>query len=112
MWVRQGLQEIPHHKARVTTVSPQPLVQSNPLLFPGDPTSQHGKEFLVEKVLIPPGFNVHAKQNQNISEFYGDDIALMKLSQKVKMSTHARCLNPARRVPYRGPCSGKHQTGY
>ncbi|XP_034379879.1 complement factor B isoform X2 [Arvicanthis niloticus] len=56
----------------------------------GDPTSQHGKEFLVEKVLIAPGFNVHAKQNLNISEFYADDIALMKLSQKVKMSTHAR----------------------
>lgn len=112
MWVRQGLQEIPHHKARVITVSPQPLVQSNPLLFPGDPTSQHGKEFLVEKVLIAPGFNVSAKQNQGISEFYADDIALMKLSQKVKMSTHARWLNPAGRVPYRGQCSGKRQRGY
>lgn len=112
MWVSQGLQKISHPKARVTTVSPQPLVQSNPLLFPGDPTSQHGKEFLVEKVLIAPEFNVHAKQNQNISEFYADDIALMKLSQKVKMSTHARCLNPVGRVPCRGQCSGKHQRGY
>lgn len=56
----------------------------------GDPASHHGKEFLVEKVLIAPEFNVHAKQDQGISEFYGDDIALLKLSQKVKMSTHAR----------------------
>lgn len=56
----------------------------------GDPTSQHGKEFHVEEVLIAPGFNVHAKQSQGISEFYADDIALLKLSQKVKMSTHAR----------------------
>lgn len=56
----------------------------------GDPTSHHGKEFHVEEVLIAPGFNVHAKQSQGISEFYDDDIALLKLSQKVKMSTHAR----------------------
>ncbi|XP_031204310.1 complement C2 isoform X1 [Mastomys coucha] len=56
----------------------------------GDPTAQHGKEFLVEKVIIAPGFNVYAKRNQGISEFYADDIALLKLSQKVKMSTHAR----------------------
>lgn len=56
----------------------------------GDPTSQHGKEFHVEEVLIAPGFNVQAKQSQGISEFYADDIALLKLSQKVKMSTHAR----------------------
>jgi hypothetical protein len=81
-------------------------------LFPGDPTSQHGKEFLVEDVIIAPGFNVHAKRKQGISEFYADDIALLKLSRKVKMSTHARCLNPDGRVPYRGWCSGKHQRGY
>nr|AAA37380.1 complement component C2 [Mus musculus]AAA63294.1 complement component C2 [Mus musculus] len=56
----------------------------------GDPTSQHGKEFLVEDVIIAPGFNVHAKRKQGISEFYADDIALLKLSRKVKMSTHAR----------------------
>lgn len=76
-------------------------------MFPGDPTAQHGKEFLVEKVIIAPGFNVYAKRNQGISEFYADDIALLKLSQKVKMSTHARCLNPDGRVPYRGQCSGE-----
>ncbi|GAB1300954.1 Complement C2 [Apodemus speciosus] len=83
----------------------------------GDPTSQHGKEFLVEKVLIAPGFNVHAKQNQGISEFYADDIALLKLSQKVKMSTHARpiCLpctvgaNVALRRPPGGTCKD-HET--
>lgn len=86
-------------KARVTTVSPQPLVRSNPLLFPGDPTSHHGKEFHVEEVLVAPGFNVHAKQSQGISEFYADDIALLKLSQRVKMSSHARCVDPGGRVP-------------
>ncbi|XP_059100045.1 complement factor B isoform X1 [Peromyscus eremicus] len=56
----------------------------------GDPASHHGKEFLVEKALIAPGFDVHAKRSQGISEFYADDIALLKLAQKVKMSTHAR----------------------
>lgn len=56
----------------------------------GDPTTHHGKEFHVEEVLVAPGFNVHAKQSQGISEFYADDIALLKLSQRVKMSSHAR----------------------
>lgn len=56
----------------------------------GDPTSHHGKEFHVEEVLVAPGFNVHAKQSQGISELYADDIALLKLSQRVKMSSHAR----------------------
>jgi complement component 2 len=61
-------------------------------LFPGDPDSQWGKEFLIEEAVIPSGFNVCAKKDQGILEFYGDDIALLKLAQKVKMSTHARCL--------------------
>uniref|UniRef100_A0A2K6A4Y8 Complement C2 n=1 Tax=Mandrillus leucophaeus TaxID=9568 RepID=A0A2K6A4Y8_MANLE len=56
----------------------------------GDPKSQWGKEFLIEKAVISPGFDVFAKKNQGILEFYGDDIALLKLAQKVKMSTHAR----------------------
>lgn len=42
--------------------------------------------------MISPGFDVRAKKNQGIPEFYGDDIALLKLAQKVKMSTHARYL--------------------
>lgn len=88
-----GLQT-PHPKARVTTAPLQPLVQPNTLLFPGDPASQHGKEFLVEKAIIAPGFNVRAKERQGIREFYADDIALLKLAQRVKMSTHARCLSP------------------
>ena len=50
-----------------------------------------GKEFQIEKVVISPGFDVFAKKHQGILEFYGDDIALLKLAQKVKMSTHARC---------------------
>lgn len=70
------------------------LVHPNPPLSLGDPTSPYGKEFLVEKALIAPGFDVHAKQSQGIFEFYADDIALLKLTQKVKMSTHARCLSP------------------
>lgn len=48
----------------------------------------------MEKAIIAPGFDVRAKQSQGISEFYADDIALLKLAQKVKMSTHARCLSP------------------
>uniref|UniRef100_A0A2K6SNC2 Complement C2 n=1 Tax=Saimiri boliviensis boliviensis TaxID=39432 RepID=A0A2K6SNC2_SAIBB len=56
----------------------------------GDPKSQWGKEFLIEKAVISPGFDVFAKKDQGILEFYGDDIALLKLAQKVKMSTHAR----------------------
>ncbi|PNI76680.1 T0023928 isoform 2 [Pan troglodytes] len=56
----------------------------------GDPKSRWGKEFLIEKAVISPGFDVFAKKNQGILEFYGDDIALLKLAQKVKMSTHAR----------------------
>lgn len=83
----------------------------------GDPTSHRGKEFLVEKALIAPGFDVHAKRSQGISEFYADDIALLKLAQKVKMSTHARpiCLpctveaNTALRRPPGGTCRD-HET--
>lgn len=43
--------------------------------------------------MISSEFNVSAKKHQGIPEFYGDDIALLKLDQKVKMSTHARCLS-------------------
>ncbi|XP_047651568.1 complement C2 isoform X2 [Phacochoerus africanus] len=56
----------------------------------GDPNSQWGKEFQIEKAVISSEFNVSAKKHQGIPEFYGDDIALLKLDQKVKMSTHAR----------------------
>lgn len=56
----------------------------------GDPKSQWGKDFHIEMVVISSGFNVSAKKHQGILEFYGDDIALLKLAQKVKMSTHAR----------------------
>nr|KAF6504391.1 complement factor B [Rousettus aegyptiacus] len=56
----------------------------------GDPNSRWGKEFQIEKAVISSGFNVFAKKQQGILEFYGDDIALLKLAQKVKMSTHAR----------------------
>lgn len=73
-------------------------------LFPGDPNSQQGKEFQIEQVHIPSGFNVHAKKSQGIQEFYGDDIALLKLAQKVKMSTHARCLRLGREASLQGSC--------
>ncbi|XP_016070820.1 PREDICTED: complement C2 [Miniopterus natalensis] len=56
----------------------------------GDPNSHLGKEFQIEKVVISSGFDISAKKHQGILEFYGDDIALLKLAQKVKMSTHAR----------------------
>uniref|UniRef100_A0A8C2LHA1 Complement C2 n=1 Tax=Cricetulus griseus TaxID=10029 RepID=A0A8C2LHA1_CRIGR len=85
----------------------------------GDPSSHHGKEFLVEKAIIAPGFDVRAKQSQGISEFYADDIALLKLAQKVKMSTHARpiCLpctveaNVALRRSQGGSCR-EHETEF
>lgn len=41
--------------------------------------------------MISEHFDISAKRQQGILEFYGDDIALLKLAQKVKMSTHARC---------------------
>nr|XP_026271175.1 complement C2 [Urocitellus parryii] len=83
----------------------------------GDPNSQWGKEFLIEKVEISPGFDVYAKKDQGIQEFYGDDIALLKLAQKVKMSTHARpiCIpctveaNMALRRPQHSTCQD-HET--
>ncbi|XP_054578054.1 complement C2 isoform X2 [Eptesicus fuscus] len=56
----------------------------------GDPSSHLGKEFQIEQVVISDGFDVIAKRPQGIREFYGDDIALLKLAQRVKMSTHAR----------------------
>ncbi|ELW61880.1 complement C2 [Tupaia chinensis] len=56
----------------------------------GDPSSQWGKDYSIEEAVISSGFNVSAKKNQGIPEFYGDDIALLKLTQKVKMSSHAR----------------------
>ncbi|XP_004621353.2 complement C2 [Sorex araneus] len=78
----------------------------------GDPNSRNGREFQVEKKVIPSGFNVRAKEAQGIREFYGDDIALLKLAKKVTMSTHARpiCLpctvgaNLALRRPLRSTC--------
>ncbi|XP_006875639.1 PREDICTED: complement C2 isoform X2 [Chrysochloris asiatica] len=59
-------------------------------VFVGDPNSEWGKDFRIEKLVKSPGFDVFAKKDQGIPEFYGDDIALLKLAQKVKMSTHAR----------------------
>lgn len=56
----------------------------------GDPITHLGKDFEIENVVISSGFDVYAKKHQGILEFYGDDIALLKLAQKVKMSTHAR----------------------
>ncbi|XP_066118215.1 complement C2 [Saccopteryx bilineata] len=56
----------------------------------GDPKSHLGKEFQIEKAFISPGFDVFAKRHLGILEFYDDDIALLKLAEKVKLSTHAR----------------------
>ncbi|XP_058162513.1 LOW QUALITY PROTEIN: complement factor B [Dasypus novemcinctus] len=78
----------------------------------GDPGSQWGKDFRIEKAVISPAFDVFAKKQQGILEFYGDDIALLKLPQKVTMSTHARpiCLpcttgaNVALRRPQGSTC--------
>ena len=58
--------------------------------------------------MISPGFNVFSKKSQGIPEFYGDDIALLKLTQKVKMSTHARCRGLGwEGTLYRGGCPGE-----
>ena len=77
-------------------------------MFPGNPNFQGSKEFQIEKAEISPGFNVFSKKNQGIPEFYGDDIALLKLTQKVKMSTHARCRNLGwEGTLYRGGCPGE-----
>ncbi|KAM7229334.1 hypothetical protein CapIbe_019450 [Capra ibex] len=74
----------------------------------GNPNFQGSKEFQIEKAEISPGFNVFSKKNQGIPEFYGDDIALLKLTQKVKMSTHARCRNLGwEGTLYRGGCPGE-----
>ncbi|XP_052504625.1 complement C2 isoform X1 [Budorcas taxicolor] len=74
----------------------------------GDPNFQGSREFQIEKAEISPGFNVFSKKNQGIPEFYGDDIALLKLTQKVKMSTHARCRNLGwEGTLYRGGCPGE-----
>ncbi|XP_042638313.1 complement factor B [Orycteropus afer afer] len=81
-------------------------------VFVGDPNSVWGKDFRIEEAVISKGFDVFAKKNQGILEFYGDDIALLKLAQKVKMSTHARpiCLpctveaNLALRRPQNSTC--------
>ncbi|XP_043306415.1 complement C2 isoform X1 [Cervus elaphus] len=74
----------------------------------GDPNFQGGKEFQIEKAVISPGFNVFSKKNQGIPEFYGDDIALLKLTQKVKMSSHARCQSLGwEGTLYRGECPGE-----
>lgn len=62
-----------------------------------------GKEFQIEQVVISAGFDVTAKRPQGIREFYGDDIALLKLAQRVKMSTHARCWQ---RAALRSPGGG------
>lgn len=53
--------------------------------------------------MISSNFDVRAKENQGIREFYGDDIALLQLEKKVKMSTHARCpwLGQERTLPGR-----------
>ncbi|XP_036623860.1 complement C2 [Trichosurus vulpecula] len=56
----------------------------------GDPKLKRGREMQIEQQFIPEEYNVYAKKNQGIFEFYGSDIALLKLTEKVKMSSHAR----------------------
>uniref|UniRef100_A0A5F8GHI0 Complement factor B n=1 Tax=Monodelphis domestica TaxID=13616 RepID=A0A5F8GHI0_MONDO len=56
----------------------------------GDPKSKRGREMQIEQWFIPEEFDVYAKKQQGIEEFYGNDIALLKLTEKVKMSSHAR----------------------
>ncbi|XP_043857219.1 complement C2 [Dromiciops gliroides] len=56
----------------------------------GDPMSKRGREMKIEQKFIPEEYNVYAKKGKGISEFYGSDIALLKLTEKVKMSSHAR----------------------
>lgn len=81
-------------------------------VFVGDPSLRNGKEFEIKQIVISSNFDVRAKQNQGIQEFYGDDIALLQLEKKVKMSTHARpiCLpctmeaNLALRRPLSSTC--------
>lgn len=58
--------------------------------------------------MISSGFNVFAKKQQGILEFYGDDIALLKLAQKVKMSTHARYWHPGWEGILRGALEDRH----
>ncbi|XP_027732301.1 complement C2 [Vombatus ursinus] len=56
----------------------------------GDPKLKRGREMQIDQQFIPEEYDVYAKKNQGISEFYGNDIALLKLTEKVKMSSHAR----------------------
>ncbi|XP_072493587.1 complement C2 [Notamacropus eugenii] len=56
----------------------------------GDPKSKRGSEMQIDQHFVPEEYNVYAKKNQGIFEFYGSDIALLKLTEKVKMSSHAR----------------------
>ncbi|XP_051852204.1 complement C2 [Antechinus flavipes] len=56
----------------------------------GDPKSKRGREMQIDQWFIPEEYNVYAKKEQGISEFYGNDIALVKLTEKVEMSSHAR----------------------
>lgn len=79
------------------------------MLFPGDPNSQWGKDFQIEDVVISSEFNVFGKKHQGILEFYGDDIALLKLANKVKMSTHARCWHLGWEGVLREPWKRRHQ---
>ncbi|XP_074092768.1 complement C2 isoform X2 [Macrotis lagotis] len=56
----------------------------------GDPKLKRGREMQIDQQFIPKEYNVYAKKKQGINEFYGSDIALLKLTEKVKMSSHAR----------------------
>lgn len=89
--VAQGSQRASHSTTWPGPGVPEPGPARCAVLLPGDPGSSWGKEYHIEREVIHPGFDVYAKKNQGIPEFYGDDIALLKLAQKVKMSTHARC---------------------
>ena len=45
---------------------------------------------MVEKVTIHSGYNVSAKTNKGIPEFYDYDVALIKLKEAVKVSAMTR----------------------
>nr|XP_033773130.1 complement factor B [Geotrypetes seraphini] len=54
------------------------------------PYEKEKEPYKVEKVIFHPNYNINAKKEEGISEFYDYDIALVKVKSKVKFHPEAR----------------------
>lgn len=79
IWVRDDMQEGGClHRHRPSRGTPSPT------------SGGKRQEWEVEEVLFHPNYNLNAKKAKGIPEFYDYDVALIKLTKKLKYETTIR----------------------